>query len=478
MSDSTTLHERPHGLLPTTVAYALLVGVPAMLVAVLLRIGEQLHGDAGAAAAGAVAVPRPAGAAPAFDLGLLTLQIVVIVATSRLAGGLLARLGQPRVVGEMAAGLVLGPTVFGQFAPSLSAIVFPAPSLGFVNAVAQVGLLLFMFLVGLELDATHLRRQGRAALLTSHASIVAPFLLGTALALGLYPRLAPAGVAFTPFALFVGAAMSVTAFPVLARILADRGMTTTPLGALAIVCAAVGDVTAWCILAGVVVIARASGAASLVYTLAGTAVYLVVMFAVVRPLLVRLAVRAERADTLTQTQLAVVMLLALSSAWVTEKLGIHALFGAFLIGALLPSSGGLAESLSSKLRDLMIVLLLPLFFAFTGLRTTVSLISGGWMWMVCALVLLVAIAGKLGGSAVAARAAGMRWRDALSLGALMNTRGLMELVILNVGLDIGVLTPALFAMMVVMALVTTALTTPLLDLLAERGSARDAPATR
>jgi len=240
----------------------------------------------------------------------------------------------------------------------------------------------------------------------------------------------------------------------------------------------VGDVTAWCILAGVVVIARASGAASLVYTLAGTAVYLVVMFAVVRPLLVRLAVRAERADTLTQTQLAVVMLLALSSAWVTEKLGIHALFGAFLIGALLPSSGGLAESLSSKLRDLMIVLLLPLFFAFTGLRTTVSLISGGWMWMVCALVLLVAIAGKLGGSAVAARAAGMRWRDALSLGALMNTRGLMELVILNVGLDIGVLTPALFAMMVVMALVTTALTTPLLDLLAERGSARDAPATR
>ncbi|MBW8770743.1 MAG: cation:proton antiporter [Gemmatimonadetes bacterium] len=339
--------------------------------------------------------------------------------------------------------------------------------------MAQVGLLLFMFLVGLELDPAHLRRQGKAALLTSHASIVAPFLLGTTLALGLYARLAPAGVAFTPFALFVGAALSVTAFPVLARILADRGMTATPLGALAIVCAAVGDVTAWCILAAVVVIARSSGVASLAYTLGGTAIYLAVMLIVVRPLLVRVAERGSRPGSSAQAQLAIVMLLVLSSAWVTEKLGIHALFGAFLVGALLPPSGTLAESLSSRLRDLMIVLLLPLFFAFTGLRTTVSLISGGWMWMVCGVVLLVAIAGKLGGSAVAARAAGMDWRDALSLGALMNTRGLMELVILNVGLDIGVLTPTLFAMLVVMALVTTALTTPLLDLL-QHGRGREA----
>ncbi len=469
MSNSTTIDGRPRRLLPTTAAYGLLVGIPAILIAVLLRIGEQL--PAATAAAGAAATPRPASGAAAFDLGLLTLQIVVIVAASRLAGGLLARFGQPRVVGEMAAGLILGPSVFGRLAPSLSAAVFPGPSLGFVNAIAQVGLLLFMFLVGLELDPAHLRRRGKAALLTSHASIVAPFLLGTALALGLYPRLAPAGVGFTPFALFVGAAMSVTAFPVLARILADRGMTTTPLGALAIVCAAVGDITAWCILAAVVVIARADGAGALAFTLAGTAVYLALMFTFARPLLARVAERASRPGSSAQTQLAIVMLLALSSAWVTEKLGIHALFGAFLVGALLPPSGPLAEALSSRLRDLMIVLLLPLFFAFTGLRTTVSLISGGWMWIVCGLVLFVAIAGKLGGSAVAARAAGMRWRDALSLGTLMNTRGLMELVILNVGLDIGVLSPTLFAMMVVMALVTTALTTPLLDLLQHgRGS--------
>jgi Kef-type K+ transport system membrane component KefB len=355
--------------------------------------------------------------------------------------------------------------VLGRVAPALSATLFPASSLGFVNAIAQVGLLLFMFLVGLELDPAHLRRRGQVALLTSHASIVAPLLLGTALALGLYARLAPAGVEFMPFALFMGAAMSVTAFPVLARILSDRGMSTTPLGALAIVCAAVGDVTAWCILAAVVMIARAAGAASLAFTLVGTAVYVLVMFTVGRRLLAFVAERASRPGSSAQTHLAIVMLLVLSSAWVTERLGIHAMFGAFLVGALLPPSGALVEALSSRLRDLMIVLLLPLFFAFTGLRTTVSLISGGWLWLVCGVVLLVAIAGKLGGSALAARASGMGWRDALSLGTLMNTRGLMELVILNVGLDIGVLSPTLFAMMVVMALVTTALTTPLLDAL-------------
>jgi Kef-type K+ transport system membrane component KefB len=461
VTNTTAIDGHSRRVLPTAAAYGVLVAVPAMLVVVLLRIGERLP-----AAAGTAVTPRSGAGAPVFDLGLLALQIVVIVAAARFAGSLLARLGQPRVVGEMTAGLVLGPSVLGRLAPSLAAAVFPAPSLGFVNAVSQVGLLLFMFLVGLELDATHLRRQGRTALLTSHASIVAPFLLGTALALALYPRLAPAGVAFTPFALFVGAAMSVTAFPVLARILADRGMTATPLGALAIVCAAVGDVTAWCILAAVVVIARAASAASLAFTLAGTAVYLAVMLTLARPVLARVAERAARPGSSAQTQLAIVMLLALTSAWVTDRLGIHALFGAFLVGALLPPSGPLAEALSSRVRDLMIVLLLPLFFAFTGLRTTVSLISGGWLWLACGLVLLVAIAGKLGGSAIGARAAGMGWRDALSLGALMNTRGLMELVILNVGLDIGVLSPTLYAMMVVMALVTTALTTPLLDLLA------------
>ena len=460
MSDTTAVDGPPRQIVPTVATYALLVGIPTALVFVLLHFGERLP-----AATGTVAPPRAVGAGAPLDLGLLTLQIVVVVAAARLAGGILARFGQPRVVGEMAAGLMLGPSVLGRIAPSLSAELFPAASLGFVDALAQVGLLLFMFLVGLELDAANLRRRWHTAALTSHASITAPFLLGTALAIALYSWLAPTGVSFTPFALFMGAAMSVTAFPVLARILADRGMTSTPLGALALVCAAVGDVTAWCILAAVVAVARAEGATSLAITLAGTAGYLLVMFTIGRRLLAHVAMRAARPGATAQGHLAVVMLLTLASAWVTERLGIHALFGAFLVGALLPPSGAITEMLRSRLHDLMVVLLLPLFFAFTGLRTTVSLISGGALWAVCGLVLLVAIVGKLGGSAVAARAGGMSWRDALSLGVLMNTRGLMELVILNVGLDIGVISPTLFAMMVLMALVTTALTTPLLQAL-------------
>jgi Kef-type K+ transport system membrane component KefB len=453
--------------LPASALYGLLVGVPALLVFVVLRIGERLP-----AATGVIAAPRAATGAAAFDLGLLTLQIVVIVATARLVGAGLAYFGQPRVVGEMAAGLLLGPSVLGLVAPSVSASLFPPASLGFLNALAQVGLLLFMFLVGLELDPAHLKSRQKTAVVTSHASIVAPFLLGTTLALALYGPLAPAGVAFVPFALFMGAAMCVTAFPVLARILADRGMTNTPLGALAIACAAVDDVTAWCILAGVVLVARAGDASSLLFTLVGTAVYVTVMMTIGQRLLATVVARAQRPGSTAQGFLATVMLLALASAWITERLGIHALFGAFLVGALVPKSAGVGEMLSSRLRDLMVVLLLPLFFAFTGLRTAISLISGGTLWMACGLVLLVAVAGKLGGSALAARATGMSWRDAFSLGALLNTRGLMELVILNVGLDIGVLSPPLFAMMVVMALVTTAMTTPMLNVIQrDRGAA-------
>jgi Kef-type K+ transport system membrane component KefB len=447
-------------LLPSGAAYALLVGIPAVLVALVLRIGAGLP-----AAPGFAGARRSASAAPSLDLGLLVLQIVAIICMTRVAGRAVGRLGQPRVVGEMLAGLVLGPSVLGRIAPGLSAALFPATSLGFVNALAQLGLLLFMFLVGLEVDLVQMRGRAYTAILTSHASILAPFLLGTALALWVYARYAPAGVGFTPFALFMGAAMSVTAFPVMARILAERGLTATPLGTLAITCAAVDDVSAWCILAAVVLVARAGNPATLALTLAGTAVYLAVAFTIGRRILARLAARMTDRASGVQGLLAVIVMLTLASAWITERLGIHALFGAFVVGATLPRTPVLVEALSSRIRDLMIVLLLPLYFAFTGLRTTVSLISGPLAWVSFAMILLVAIAGKLGGSAVAARLSGSRWRDALALGTLMNTRGLMELVILNVGLDIGVLSPPLFAMMVLMALVTTALTAPLLDAL-------------
>jgi Kef-type K+ transport system membrane component KefB len=391
----------------------------------------------------------------------------VILVAARLVGMLVRRIGQPQVVGEMLAGIALGPSVLGAHAPAVAATLFPATSLGFLNALSQIGLLVFMFLVGLELDPKLVRERGRAAIVISHASIVAPFLLGAILAILLYPTLAGERVTFTGFALFMGAAMSVTAFPVLARILKERNLVRTPIGSVAIACAAIDDVTAWCILAVVVVIVRLTtgdGAAGITLwlTLGGSVAYVALMLTVGRRLLRRLESLYATRGRVTQDMIAVLMVTMLASAWITELLGIHALFGAFLVGAVSPKSGGFVHALLERFEDVMVVLLLPLFFAFTGLRTEVALIDGASAWLVCALVIAVAVAGKIGGSALAARAVGLPWRDASALGVLLNTRGLMELVILNVGLDIGVISRELFAMMVLMALATTFMTTPLI----------------
>jgi Kef-type K+ transport system membrane component KefB len=412
------------------------------------------------------AATLPQGAV-APDIPLLLAQIIIILVAARLTGALVRRLGQPQVVGEMLAGIALGPSLLGAYAPSVTATLFPANSLGFLNALSQIGLLLFMFLVGLELDPKVIRERGRAAIVISHASIVTPFVLGAMLAIGLYPTLAGDRVTFTGFALFMGAAMSVTAFPVLARILRERKLTRTPIGTIAVACAAIDDVTAWCILAVVVVIARtagageATGATGLPVTLGGSVVFAAFMLTAGRRLLRQLETRYAAAGQVTQGMLATLVLAMFASAWITEWLGVHALFGAFLVGAVSPKSEGFVRALLERFEDVMVVLLLPLFFAFTGLRTELSLIVGTGGWLVCALVIAVAVAGKVGGSAIAARATNMSWRDAGVLGVLLNTRGLMELVILNVGLDIGVISRELFAMMVLMAVVTTLMTTPL-----------------
>ena len=398
------------------------------------------------------------------NLLLLLVQIGVVLVAARLVGLLFRRIHQPQVVGEMVAGILLGPSLLGWAAPEISARLFPASSLGFLNSISQIGLLIFMFLVGLELDPKLLRGKSHTAVVTSHASIVAPFFLGALLSLLLYPRLSDDSVTFTGFALFMGAAMSVTAFPVLARILSERGLTKTRVGAVAIACAAVDDVTAWCILAGVVAVVRSgTGAHSLWVTLAGSAAFVAVMLGLVRPVLARLEGTFHLRGKLTQDLLGGVLLLGLASAWVTEYLGIHALFGAFLAGAVMPKGERFVHALTEKLEDVTVVLLLPLFFAFTGLRTSLALLHGAEMWGFAALIILVAVAGKWGGSTLAARFTGMTWREAGAVGVLMNTRGLMELVILNIGLDIGVISPALFAMMVLMALVTTFMTSPLLE---------------
>jgi Kef-type K+ transport system membrane component KefB len=394
---------------------------------------------------------------------LLILQIGTILIVARLVGWLFGKLHQPRVVGEMLAGILLGPSLLGWLAPGISAAIFPPDSLGHLNSLSQVGLLIFMFLVGLELDLGHLRELGRAAVMTSQVSIIVPFILGSAFALYLYPRLSDPSVHFTGFALFMGAAMSVTAFPVLARILTERNMFRTRVGSVAIACAAVDDVTAWCILAGIVVIVRASSMELPVWQIVvGLAVFVLLMGFVVRPALRRLEMVYEKRGHLTQDLIAVILLVVLASGWITESLGVHALFGAFLAGVIMPRHPKLSGELSQKFEALIVVLLLPIYFALTGLRTSIFLISGAQMWLYCAVIIVLAVIGKLGGSMLSARLNGMTWREAAAVGILMNTRGLVELVILNIGLDLGILSPPLFSIMVLMALVTTLMTTPLL----------------
>lgn len=394
---------------------------------------------------------------------LTLLQICIIVLSGRAVGLLLKRLGQPSVIGEIAGGILLGPSAFGYFAPRTFARLFPAESIPMLLSLSQIGLILFMFLVGLEFAPELMRGKKHSVVVISHVSIIVPFLLGTALAFYLHPRVADPGVSFRTFTLFLGTAMSITAFPVLARILAERKLTKTRMGNTVIACAAVDDITAWCILAFVVMLARAGNPTHLAMHLALMAVYVLGMIFVVRPLLRKLA-----PAKVTETSLAVVLLLVLASAWTTEVLGIHALFGAFLVGAIMPREAALNEALIPHIRGLTSVIFLPLFFAVTGLRTNVGLLRTPALWLCCALILAVAIAGKLGGATLSAAAVGFSWREATAIGVLMNTRGLMEMVVLNIGLDIGVVSTNLFTMIVIMALVTTAMTTPLLDMLMRR----------
>ena len=409
-----------------------------------------------------------------LKLSLLLIQLGTILLIARLVGLLFKRINQPQVVGEMVAGILLGPSFLGWLSPPTMAALFPPESLGFLNALGQVGLLVFMFLVGLKVDVKLLRTLGHTAVLTSHVSIVLPFFLGTLLALYLYPRLSDESVTFAGFGLFMGAAMSVTAFPVLARILAERRLLGTKLGTVAIVCSAVDDVTAWIILAFIVVLVRTTAQhGSMLLNLLFIIAYALLMIFGVRRLLARLEIRYRLQEKFTQNMIALVLLLVLASASMTEWLGIHTLFGAFLVGVIMPKERSFVRDLTEKLEGLPVILLLPLFFTVTGLRTRIELISGAEMWFYCALIIIVATVGKLGGSMLSSRISGMSWQEAGSLGILMNTRGLMELVILNIGFDIGVISPALFSMMVLMAIVTTFMTSPVLDLVY-----RDQPATK
>jgi Kef-type K+ transport system membrane component KefB len=394
-----------------------------------------------------------------FNFTTLLLQIILILCTARFVGRLFRRFGQPQVMGEMMAGILLGPSLFGWLAPGAFKAVFPPQSLDFINALSQVGLVIFMFQVGLELDPRVLRRLGHRIITISNASIIVPFVLGVFLAVFLKPVLAKPGVTSLAFMLFFGAAMSITAFPVLARILRDHHLLHTQVGTLAIACAAINDVSGWCILAGLLATVKSAGSiAALWLTLILTLLYLAVMICIVKPLAHRF-----HQDTMSQDRLAVIIIIALASGLTTQWIGIHPLFGAFVAGAIMPKHEGFNRALSGRLYDSVVVLLLPMFFVYTGLRTKLGLLDQGWMWGVCGIIILVAIAGKFGGSTISARLAGIPWREAGALGTLMNARGLMELVLLNIGLEIGVISQTVFTMLVIMAIVTTLMTAPILD---------------
>lgn len=399
----------------------------------------------------------------------LLLQMLIVLGACRLVGSIFRLIHQPRVVGEMLAGILLGPSLLGWLAPGFSKVVFSPSSLGGLNALSSLGLVLFVFQLGLRFNSEELKREGRGAILISHASITLPFLLASLVSLYLYPRLSDDSVPFSSFALFMGISMSVTAFPVLARILGERHLLQSRLGTLAITCAAVDDVTGWCILAYVLTCVRSTRpVTSIGITLTGVILFVLLLIFGVKRLLPKLVLRHRKEDRPAEDRLVPVLLLAVLSALCTEWLGLHLVFGAFLMGAIMPKEQEFLHSVLSRIEPFTIGLLLPLYFAYTGLRTRIGLIQGHELWFYCGIIILVATVGKLGGSMLAGSLTGMPMREAAGLGALMNTRGLMELVILNIGLDIHVISPSLFSMMVIMALFTTVMTMPLLEIMYHR----------
>ena len=395
--------------------------------------------------------------------GQILLQLVVILVVVQIFGYLSGRIGQQWVIGEILAGLALGPSLLGAFWPGLKIQLFPAVALPTLQTLGDIGLVLYMFSLGARLDTHLMLRQSRTAIVTSISTILLPLLLGALLGFFLYPGLAGQNANLVSFILLVGTAMAVTAFPVLARLLAEKDMLGTRVGMLALTCAAIDDVIAWCLLATVVALIHARGLTSLLLTIGLTILFIGFMLGILRPLLAYV----DRSIQSKQVLVALSIILLLLSAYATNAIGIHPVFGAFLMGIILPRRTVFIEQVRS-LDQVNNLLFLPLFFVYSGLRTQIGLISAPALWLVCLLVLAVACAGKILSGSLSVRWMGESWRESLSLGVLMNTRGLVDLIVLNIGLDLGVLSPTLFAMLVIMAIVTTMMASPLLPLLGYR----------
>lgn len=466
MQTATPSDQRP-STLRATVGFVLLIIAAVAIFLWIRSLGVGLI--APAPATGPSLPVRISGGPPVNVFLHVLLALAAVIAAARAVGFVFRRLGQPPVIGEVIAGILLGPSLLGQMWPAAAAYLLPPSITPFLSVIAQIGIVLYMFLVGLDLNPEYLRRNPKTVLAISHASIILPFLLGAALSLLLYPLFATSDVPFTVFILFMGVSMSVTAFPVLARILTDRDMHQSRLGTIALACAAAGDITAWCLLAFVISVAK-SRIEDAVQTVFLSLVFVALMLIVVRRVAAKLARRKEHEEGVSQGTMGIVFVALLLSAFTTEWIGIHALFGAFLLGAVIPHDSRLARNLTHRLHDFVVVFFLPAYFAFTGMRTQIGLVGGLEQWLLCGLIIVVASLGKFGGSFLAARSTGFPVRASAALGILMNTRGLMELIVLNIGLDLKVLSPTLFAMLVLMAIVTTVATTPIFDRL-NRGRA-------
>jgi Kef-type K+ transport system membrane component KefB len=398
-------------------------------------------------------------------LPVLLLQIITIVAVARIFGFLCKKIGQPSVIGEIIAGIILGPSVLGLFLPGMSSFLFPPESMIGLQFFSQIGLILFMFIVGMDVDLKILGNKAPEAFVVSHASIIIPFTLGMVLAYYIFTSFAPQGVTFLSFALFIGISMSITAFPVLARILQERGMMKTRIGTLAITCAAIDDISAWCLLASLIAIVKAGSFVSSIYTILLSIIYVFFMLTIVKPFLKRFGDIFTSKEGISKPVVAVFLITLLGSSYLTEIIGIHALFGAFVAGLIMPPNIKFRSILIEKIEDITLILLLPIFFVISGLRTEIGLINNPYLWKITVIVIIIAVAGKFFGSAFSLRFIGQTWRDSLIVGALMNTRGLMQLVVLSIGYDLGVISPQIYTIMILMALVTTFMTGPALDLI-------------
>jgi Kef-type K+ transport system membrane component KefB len=447
------------------VFYFLTMGGAILIIALILHAGKNLSLPHSELVEPSIQKKNQNSTSDYHPLATFILQIAIIILAARVFAWLFGKIGQPAVMGEIIAGILLGPSALGAISPAFNNFLFPAASIGNLQVFSQIGLILFMFVVGMELDLEMVKKNAGSALVISHASIVVPFALGTGLSYFLYSSLAPGNIPFFAFALFMGIAMSITAFPVLSRIIRERGLSHTRLGNMAISCAAFDDVSAWCLLAIVLAFIRLGNHHFLSYSLFFLPVYVLVMLFILKPLLKRLLDRKKDNEKIGRSTLTVIFIILLLSAYCTELIGIHALFGAFAAGIVMPTDQEFRTRISHKIEDIALVLLLPLFFVVTGLRTAIGLLDHLSLWISLLLIIAVAVIGKFGAAALSARLTGETLKDSLSLGALMNTRGLVELVVLNIGYDLHIISPAIFTMMVLMALITTCMTNPALNLI-------------